>query len=173
MITTGRTDAPTLARAEDASLTAVQALAERVWRTHYPGIITPDQIDYMLRRSYALPVLAGFLHRTDAGIELAYMQSELAGFAAWYLMDDGAAAKLDRLYVAAECQRRGIGGRLVARVVELARAAGAVRVVLNVNKHNVQAQRAYRKHGFAVREAVVVDIGQGYVMDDYVMERLL
>ena len=65
----------------------------------------------------------------------------------------------------------GLGGRLIARVEELARAAGATTLILNVNKHNVQAIRAYEKHGFATRDAVVVDIGQGYVMDDFVMAK--
>jgi len=33
----------------------------------------------------------------------------------------------------------------------------------------VQAIRAYERYGLAIREAVVVDIGNGFVMDDYVM----
>jgi len=33
--------------------------------------------------------------------------------------------------------------------------------------------RAYEKHGFAIRESVVVDIGGGFVMDDFVMARSL
>jgi len=62
---------------------------------------------------------------------------------------------------------------LIARVVADARAAGARTLILNVNKRNVQAIRAYEKHGFVTREAVVVDIGSGWVMDDFVMARSL
>ena len=54
---------------------------------------------------------------------------------------------------------------------ESRRAAGARTLMLNVNKHNTQAIRAYEKHGFAIRDAVVVDIGGGFVMDDYVMAK--
>ena len=47
----------------------------------------------------------------------------------------------------------------------------ATTLILNVNKNNGQAIRAYEKRGFAIREAVVNDIGRGYVMDDYVMAK--
>ena len=162
-----------LRRARRDELPAVQRLAGVIWRAHYPGIITPDQIEYMLERGYALPALEGFLDRDDRGLELAWIDGTCAGFAAWYVTDDRAEAKLDKLYVLQSRQRAGLGGRLIARVASLARVAGAERVILNVNKNNVQAIRAYEKHGFAIRKAVVVDIGDGYVMDDYVMAKPL
>jgi diamine N-acetyltransferase len=152
-------------------LPAVQRLAGIIWRAHYPGIITAEQIDYMLERGYALDVLAGFLSRGDRGLELAKVDAELAGFAAWYVTDDPREAKLDKLYVLHARQRHGLGGRLIDRVEELARRAGAVTLILNVNKNNVQAIRAYEKRSFAIREAVVNDIGGGFVMDDYVMAK--
>jgi diamine N-acetyltransferase len=160
-----------LKRASRDQLRDVQRLAGVIWRAHYPGIITHDQIDYMLERGYALPVLEGLLDGYDRGLELAMVDGELAGFAAWYVTDDPAEAKLDKLYVLQSRQRLGLGGRLMARVSDLARDAGATRLVLNVNKHNRQAIRAYEKHGFTIREAVVVDIGGGFVMDDYVMAK--
>lgn len=163
----------TLVRATHADLPAVQALAHTVWRAHYPGIISHAQIDYMLARSYTLPALARFVDDPRAGLELVRAGAEVVGFAAWYCTDDPADVKLDRLYVLPSWQRGGVGGRLIARVATLSRTHGASRLILNVNKDNVQAQNAYRRHGFEVCEAVVVDIGNGYVMDDYVMEKAL
>ena len=46
-------------------------------------------------------------------------------------------------------------------------------LVLNVNKNNDRAISAYVRNGFVVREAVVVDIGGGFVMDDYIMAKRL
>jgi GNAT superfamily N-acetyltransferase len=158
-----------LARACRDELPAVQRLAGVIWRAHYPGIITPRQIEYMLERGYALPVLERFLGGDDRGLELGTVDGELAGFAAWYVTDDRSVAKLDKLYVLQSRQRAGLGARLIARVASLAQAAGARQLILNVNKQNAQAIRAYERYGFAVREAVVVDIGEGFVMDDYVM----
>jgi ribosomal protein S18 acetylase RimI-like enzyme len=157
--------------ARQDELPAVQRLAGVIWRAHYPGIITPEQIDYMLERGYALDVLGGFLARSDRGLELAKVDGELTGFAAWYITDDPREAKLDKLYILRAQQRRGIGARLIERVAERAQAVGAMELILNVNKNNGQAIRAYEKRGFAIREAVVNDIGHGYVMDDYVMAK--
>jgi diamine N-acetyltransferase len=162
-----------IVRARRDQLPEVQELAGVIWRAHYPGIITRDQIEYMLEQGYALALLEGFLAAGDRGLELATVEGVLSGFVAWYVIDGRREAKLDKLYVLPGQQRHGVGGRLIARTVELARAAGAKTMVLNVNKRNAQAIRAYEKHGFTIREAVVNDIGRGYVMDDYVMARPL
>jgi GNAT superfamily N-acetyltransferase len=162
-----------IVRARREELPEVRRLAGIIWRAHYPGIITDSQIEYMLERGYALDTLASFLDVPDRGLELARVGRGMAGFAAWYVTDRPAEAKLDKLYVLQSRQRQGIGGRLIARVEGHARAAGAVTLALNVNRNNIQAVRAYEKHGFAVREAVVVDIGRGFVMDDYVMAKAI
>lgn len=162
-----------IVRARRDQLPEVQRLAGIIWRAHYPGIITHDQIDYMLERGYALDLLESFLAEDDRGLELATVEGTMAGFVAWYVTDNRTEAKLDRLYVLPQRQRLGLGGRLIACTVDLARRAGAQTLVLNVNKANAQAIRAYEKHGFAVREAVVNDIGRGYVMDDYIMAKPL
>ncbi len=160
----------TLRAAADADIPAVQRLADRVWRSHYPGVITTAQIDYMLARGYATEALRGFVAASDAGLELGLRGAELAGFAAWIALEGGE-VKLDKLYVDPALQRAGVGRSLVERVIGHARALGAGVVVLNVNKRNVVARRAYERYGFTLREAVVVDIGGGFVMDDYVMAR--
>ncbi len=152
-------------------LPVVQRLAGVVWRAHYPGIITPEQIEYMLARGYALDVLAASLGRPDRGLLVAAVDGEPAGFAAWCATDDPAEAKLDKLYVLQSHQRHGLGGRLIRRVADLARASGAETLILNVNKQNVHAIGAYERYGFAIREAVVNAIGNGFVMDDYVMAK--
>ena len=165
--------------ARSDELPIVQRLAHAIWHAHYPGIITNEQIDYMLARGYTLDALEGFLGRPDRGLELAVIDGEPAGFAAWTMLDatDGAkldatgGAKLDKLYVLPSRQRHGLGGQLIRRIVDRARAAGAATLILNVNKRNAQAIHAYERHGFAIRDAVVNDIGDGFVMDDYVMAR--
>ena len=162
-----------IVRARREELPEVQRLAGIIWRSHYLGIITDEQIDYMLERGYALDTLAGFLDAPGRGLELARVDHGIAGFAAWYVTDRPAEAKLDKLYVLQSRQRQGIGGRLIACVEGHARAIGARTLALNVNRNNVQAVRAYEKHGFTVREAVVVDIGRGFVMDDYVMAKAI
>ena len=144
------------------------ALAREIWQAHYPGIISTAQIEYMLAQRYDPAVIRAELAQADVwwfvlrggGAIVAYMA----------LQKEGAAAlKIDKLYVRPDQQRRGCGGRLIARAEALARREGCGELELAVNRGNAKAIAAYRKHGFTVREAVVKDIGGGFVMDDYVM----
>jgi GNAT superfamily N-acetyltransferase len=162
-----------IARCLPEDLPAVGELAGTIWRQHYPGIITHEQIEYMLPRMYSVEALSEFLRASDAGLALAHVGDRLAGFAAWYRPDEPATTKLDKLYVLPELHGHGVGRRLIAHVEEAARAAGAATLVLNVNKRNVRSIAFYERCGFATREAVVVDIGGGFVMDDYVMAKVL
>jgi ribosomal protein S18 acetylase RimI-like enzyme len=62
---------------------------------------------------------------------------------------------------------------MLRHVEERARERGCRSLVLQVNKRNDIAVAFYRKAGFSVREEAVFDIGGGFVMDDYVMEKAL
>jgi len=151
----------------------VARLADVIWRRHYPGIITVAQIDYMLARGYSEPALRPFLDARGAGLAIARCEGTPVGFAAWYRAEEATTTKLDKLYVLPELHGRGAGRRLVAHVEAAARADGADALILNVNKHNAPSIGFYRRCGFEVRESVVVDIGDGFVMDDYVMAKAL
>ena len=153
------------------ALPAIAALAEVIWRAHYPGIISPAQIEYMLGRMYALDVLTGEL---ESGIswDQLLVRETLAGFAS-YGPVRRRQCKLHKLYLHPQWQRQGLGTLLLQHVARTAREYGATTLVLTVNKRNTNAVGAYRKNGFEVRESVVTDIGGGFVMDDYVMARSL
>ena len=81
--------------------------------------------------------------------------------------------KLYKLYVDPACQRRGCGTQLLRHIEDNCRTRGFNTLCLTVNKRNEKAIAAYRKNGFTVRESIVVDIGGSFVMDDYVMAKLL
>jgi ribosomal protein S18 acetylase RimI-like enzyme len=155
-----------------ADIPEVQRLARVIWHAHYPGIISTEQIEYMLARGYATAALMDFVGKPDAGLLLAVANGERVGFAAWYATT-ATEAKLDKLYVLPRCHGQGVGHALIEQVAARARAIGTSSLVLRVNKANTKAVAAYERNGFTVREAVVEDIGGGFVMDDYVMARPL
>ena len=53
-----------------------------------------------------------------------------------------------------------------------ARKHGLGKEYLRVNKGNPTVE-IYKRAGFSVTETVTSDIGNGYVMDDYVMPKIL
>ncbi|MEO8441653.1 MAG: GNAT family N-acetyltransferase [Betaproteobacteria bacterium] len=145
------------------------ALAAEIWRAHYPAIISPAQIKYMLAQRYNPAVVREELARGDLWWDKLSVNERMVGFASYFLLHNARAMKLDKLYVHPAHQRRGYGRMLVDRAVTMARAYGCDALVLAVNKRNDGALAAYAKHGFAIVESVVKDIGGGFVMDDYVM----
>ena len=147
-------------------------LARRIWQHTYPGIISREQIDFMLEQRYDPQHLRDELTLPQRWWDQAMVAGELAGFASCLIIADGE-MKLDKLYVDPLRQRMGIGARLLDRVISHALKAGCRTLMLAVNKRNEGAIAAYRKQGFAVRESVCVDIGGGFVMDDFIMVRSL
>jgi diamine N-acetyltransferase len=162
---------PIIVPAERQHLPEIAALAETVWRAHYPGIISAEQIDYMLGRMYDLAVMGAELANGDRYDRLL-LEEKLVGFAS-YGPAEPKELKLHKLYIHPDHQRCGFGTRLLEHVIAEARQRGFGKLVLTVNKANANAIAAYQKNGFTIRESVVVDIGGGFVMDDFVMERVV
>jgi GNAT superfamily N-acetyltransferase len=158
----------TIVAAQRAQIPVVQRLAREVWHRHYPSILSVAQIDYMLDRGYSDQALLRFLEERDAGLALAGFAGEDVGFVAWYRVDP-ATMKLDKLYVLPQRHRGGIGRALIEHVAERARAAGCSNLTLNVNRGNAQAIRAYEHCGFTIRERGDFPIGDGFVMEDFIM----
>ena len=149
------------------------ALAREIWFAHYPAIISVAQIEYMLAERYDADVVRAELRRDGVWWDKLVVAGAMSGFASYFLTGVPGEMKLDKLYVHPRLQRRGYGGMMIARAGEVARSRGCSRLVLAVNKNNRDAIAAYLKHGFQVTDAVVKDIGGGFVMDDYVMVKPL
>ena len=147
----------------------IYALAREIWYAHYPAIISAAQIEYMLDERYNAGVVLGELRRDGIWWDKLLIAGEMAGFASYFLTGSAGELKLDKLYVHPRLQRRGYGGMMIERACEIARSRGCNRLVLAVNKNNRSAIAAYLKHGFNIGDAVVKDIGGGFVMDDYIM----
>ncbi|HEX6138377.1 MAG TPA: GNAT family N-acetyltransferase [Casimicrobiaceae bacterium] len=152
-----------------ADLPLVQRLAGEIWHRHYPGIISDEQIDYMLAQGYSRDALAKFLVTPDAGLAFARRGATPVGFIAW--LPGAGVMRLEKLYVLPQHHGEGIGRALIEHVVARAREAGRGAVELNVNRRNAKAIRAYERCGFAIRESGDFPIGSGFVMEDFIMVR--
>lgn len=155
----------------DTDIEPLRALAREIWEIHYTAIIGGAQIQYMLDQRYRPDVLREELARPNLWWDLLLVEGEPRGYSSYFLDEDGATLKLDKLYVHPQCQRVGHGERMLERVLERARALRCNRVALAVNKRNPKAIAAYEKWQFRIDRAVVQDIGNGFVMDDYIMVR--
>lgn len=161
--------------ATEADIPLLRDLARRIWHACYPGIITVEQIEFMLGWMYSEDKIRGEL-RDGFMWEIAEEDDppghapNAIGFLSFSREDYGR-VKLHKMYVLPEHQRRGIGQQLLAHVCDRARQLGAHAVWMQVNKRNEHAIAAYLKAGFRIEKEAVFEIGGGFVMDDYLMAR--
>lgn len=158
--------------AGDEDLPAIGELARLIWHECYPGIITREQIDYMLAKMYSLETLRAEL-KSGIFYERLLIDGGLSGFASFGPAEQADAIKLHKLYLHPKQQGRGLGTALLMHCENEARKLGASLLTLNVNKRNRNAIDVYQRNGFSITDSVVSDIGNGFVMDDYVMSKRL
>lgn len=157
--------------ADHGDLPGLQALAERIWRASYPGILPESQIDYMLAWMYGRERLE---HDLAEGVTYlkVLLEDDWIGFAGFGPGEEAPGLWwLHKLYLLREHQGCGLGGHVLAEVLRRVAAAGGQRLRLRVNRFNPRAFQAYRKAGFVTVGEVRTEIGGGFVMDDHVMER--
>ena len=147
----------------------LRALAEVIWRESYAGVVSAEQMDFMLAWMYSAETIRRELAEGVCW-EVVRRGDEAVGYLSITFGADGV-AKLNKLYLLPAHQGRGLGQQILARVQALATARDASEVRLQVNKANIRAQRAYERAGFVRIEEAVFDIGGGFVMDDYIMAR--
>ncbi|MCX2582797.1 MULTISPECIES: GNAT family N-acetyltransferase [unclassified Pedobacter] len=159
----------TLRKAKEQDIEIIRDIAAATWPSTYLEIIGQHQIDYMLEKMYSKGELLKQL--MEGHIFLIAEDNETQyGFAGYSIIDlEEKIYKLHKLYVLPSAHGKGVGKLLINEIFNQAKEAGASALQLNVNKYN-KAKDFYLKGGFTIKESVKIDIGEGFLMDDYVME---
>lgn len=154
----------------DQYFTQIRAIAEEVWPVAYGSILSEMQLEYMMVMMYSVSALQEQFDKGHHFI-LANEEGNPVGFAAFEFNYDGTSkTKIHKIYILSSQQGKGTGKILIDYIAEEARKNNQEALLLNVNKHNI-AQHFYKKLGFEIMQDVVIDIGGGYVMDDFIMEK--
>lgn len=152
-------------------LDVIEKLADEIWHEYYTPLIGAAQVEYMVAKFQRTPAMEAqiregyeyFLVRRDGcGIGYVAVQAQPADRLLF----------ISKLYLHKSVRGSGTGRACMEFIEQLARQRGLDRLWLTVNKGN-PAVRAYERLGFHVARPVVIDIGGGFVMDDYRMEKPL
>lgn len=155
----------TFTRATLLDIGQLQSLAREIWTTCYPGIISMEQIDYMLNLMYSKERIE---KEITSGVIWEFVNFDNApiGFIALSISNN--TLKLDKMYLKNIHHGKGMGREALGYVKKLAKENEYTCVYLTVNKNNTKAIKAYERAGFIRTDDVVNEIGGGYVMDDYI-----
>lgn len=149
----------------------VQRIAHQTWPITFKGILSPEQITYMLEMMYSIESLKQQLKKGQVFI-LAKEKDNIVGFASYEPRYAGMPkTKIHKLYILPSAQGKGVGKKLIQRLNASAEAKGDGILSLNVNKFNNSAIRFYEKNGFKETAREDIPIGNGFWMEDVVMEK--
>lgn len=152
----------------DSDIASVARLAREIWNDHFVPIIGQAQVDYMLERFQSAPAIRC---QMAGGYEyyLAIDGERPAGYFAVIPRPGERTAQLSKVYLLRELRGRGIGRRLLEFVESYCAERGIEKLWLTVNRHNAGSIAFYERMGFVKEGELVMDIGGGFVMDDYKM----
>ncbi|MEN9699290.1 MAG: hypothetical protein RLZZ301_488 [Bacteroidota bacterium] len=152
-------------------LPSIERIARQTWPSTYQDIITSAQIDYMLNWMYSQKTLS---QQVESGHEfyLVFDAQKALGFIALEWLHPSHELKVNKLYVLPQEQGKGFGKLLLQKALARAKETQCATISLQVNRNNA-AHLFYKQLGFHVRCEADFDIGNGFYMNDYVMEFVL
>ncbi|QYJ67705.1 GNAT family N-acetyltransferase [Flavobacterium litorale] len=150
----------------------INKLANQVWEPTYKDILSAAQLEYMFGMMYSPKSITAQLEVKGHEFLLIKDDKQYFGFASYELNCKPNTTKIHKLYVLPNLQGKGIGAQLLRAIEREASKVGNTIVTLNVNRFNT-ALNFYNKTGFVKVGVEDIDIGSGYLMEDYVMEKEL
>ncbi len=163
-------------KASVVDIPLIQELAHTIWPVAYENILSQAQLEYMLDSMYSLNALQSQIVNLQQVFLLAMEEEKspiaFASYGKISELSDDRKFKLHKLYVLPQYQGKGVGQLLIQYINNTIRSAQQTILSLNVNRHNT-AVEFYKRLGFRVVKEEDIDIGNGYFMNDYVMEKLI
>ncbi len=151
-------------------LNTIENLAYEIWSQHYTPIIGKQQVDYMLGKFQSVEAMTeqikkGFLYFLilNNNVPVGYMSVDILSETLF----------LSKFYVTEAERGKGYGRTMITYLETFAKEKNLNKISLTVNKYNTGSIKMYEKVGFVISGTVVKDIGEGFIMDDYQMEKRL
>lgn len=154
--------------ADTTDIHVISTLAHAIWPEAYGSILSPAQLNYMLDMFYSEESLKKQFDDHHIFL-LAHMNAETVAFASYSRGTRTGIFKVHKLYVHPMLHGKGLGRKLLDRIVSDVKKKGGKAIQLNVNRNNT-AKTFYEKYGFSLVGEEDIAIGEGYYMNDYIME---
>lgn len=142
-------------------------MAENIWRDHYIPIIGEKQVEYMLEKYFSAESLVEQIHSGTEFFLISYDYT-FAGFAA--IKESDGKLFLSKLYIDKEFRGKGIASHMFQKFIEICKMRELSHIWLTCNRNNTSSYEVYKHWGFVTIREEAADIGEGFVMDDYIME---
>lgn len=154
---------------DEINLQTLSKLATSIVREHYDKIIGTAQNDYMLKKFQSVSAIKQQIENGYTYYMLTQDETPVA-FTAFYERDDK--IYISKLYVKKEYRGQNLSRKMLDFISNEAKNKSLKGLFLNVNRYNSQSIAIYEHLGFSKIKEEKIDIGNGYYMDDFVMQML-
>lgn len=154
---------------QEEGIKEVAALAKKIWFEHYCKIIDEGQIEYMVNKYQSKKAIKQQIESEGYQYFITEFNGEQAGYFGIQINDGS--IFLSKLYIDRSFRHKGIASQVIHFLCRIGKRDGLEKIWLTVNRNNLGSIEAYKHLGFITERLQVAEIGEGYVMDDYIMER--
>lgn len=156
---------------EPEHLPTIRLIAEHTWYGTYGNILSPKQIKYMLNQMYSIDSLTNQINVLNHQFYLLQHNDDYVAFISCSSnYDNQHLTKIHKIYVLPQCQGMGLGKVLINKATDVAQLCNDNGLLLNVNRYN-KALQFYLHLGFVIVKEENIDIGEGFLMEDYVLRK--
>lgn len=157
-------------RVETKEAIAVLApLASEIWKEYFVLVISNEQIDYMLDKFQSVRAITEQI--TNQGYEYYLMNVNGSNIGYLGIKQEEGKLFLSKFYIQKEHRGKGYASQAMELLVNLCKNRKLGTIWLTVNRYNDATIAIYEKKGFRTVRTQVADIGNGFVMDDNIMEK--
>ncbi|MFA5658401.1 MAG: GNAT family N-acetyltransferase [Oscillospiraceae bacterium] len=153
----------------EAQIDTLAKIADEIWHEHFSAILSPEQIDYMVDVFQSYSAINEQLKKLGYSYYFLEADSNPIGYIG--LKQENNKLFLSKLYILKEYRGKGYASRAFEFLEEMCREKHLKAIWLTVNRNNETPIKVYEKKGFVTIREQVSDIGNGFVMDDFVMEK--
>lgn len=151
----------------------IQTLASEIWPHTFKDILPKDQISYMMEMMYSTQSLTAQLEDLNHHYLLIKDSTEYLGYTSYEINYKGThTTKIHKIYILPSLQGKGLGELFIKEISKIAIKKGSKELSLNVNRFN-KALGFYKKMGFEIKTSEDIEIGNGFLMEDFVMNKNL
>ncbi len=143
-------------------------LADAIWHEYWKDKLSDEQIEYMLKCFQSKPAIIKQIINENYQYYFINNSSENIGYFGVTNKDEY--LFLSKLYISKDYRAKGFGRQTFEKIKKIAQLCHKNSIQLTVNKYNTDTINAYKKWGLKQINSLVTDIGEGFVMDDYIME---
>lgn len=149
---------------------SIEALAKVIWEEHYSAILKKEQIEYMIGKFQSVQAMEEQVNQKGYEYYKVYCKDSFAGYFA--IQREEHSLFLSKVYIHKDYRGHGLGRVVFSFIEEICKESKLEKIWLTVNRFNEDSIQFYEKRGFTKVRTQIADIGSGFVMDDYIMEKV-